>query len=570
MELSRVSNKNTLEYYRFYSRYLLAKGDCSGALGILTDIEARSSDNYGFWIQFCETALHAQDSSLALHSLRTVHYILGDHHRVLPLLIQVKLLQRQPSLARRSTYLLRSRRYRKCDESNVSISNQLTSVEACGNVEWFSCLLRSYRSIDMLSFADCVPNMIYHLASIESSLSVSLAGEYFSALNLLSSEASRVYPQAKNGISTSSMRIAWVTPDVSPHPVSRFLYSFLSASQDILGNTSNILVSTSSNKPTESWLLGDFAQLRHVEVLNLGSKSYQHGLEEIRGLDCDVAVDLAGWTGGNYQKGFAERLAPVQVNYLGYFASTGNPSIDYWLGDRHLFPTHMCEYHSEKIERLDRCFLAWNPTELFAEGKLGVARAPTGPVRFGSFNHNRKLSDRTLKVWGRLLSKMPDSRLVLKANAITDPDTQTLLRRRMLRQGLNPDQVIWLPLAASHEEHLMQYAEVDIALDCFPNGGCTTTCEALWMGVPVVTKTGNSYVSRMSTAVLHGANMSDWCADSDESYIDLAIQKAVSFHQLRDTREMWRSQVQNSPLGDAADLMRHLVDRFQVLRAKAL
>ncbi|PTT87665.1 transcriptional activator domain protein, partial [Pseudomonas sp. HMWF031] len=87
------------------------------------------------------------------------------------------------------------------------------------------------------------------------------------------------------------------------------------------------------------------------------------------------------------------------------------------------------------------------------------------------------------------------------ANASSDPSTQVLLVRRMRRAGLDPERVIWLPLAPSHREHLQQYAQVDVALDCFPNGGCTTTCEALWMGVPVITLTGNHYVSRMSTAV---------------------------------------------------------------------
>ena len=316
----------------------------------------------------------------------------------------------------------------------------------------------------------------------------------------------------RNASPESRLRIAWITPDVGPHPVSRFLYSFLSRSTS--ENINNVVLGTSPNKLDASWLLDDFANLGNVEALNLPLHSNASSIGHVRAMQFDVVVDLAGWTGGNCQSELAHRLAPVQVNYLGYFASTGNPSIDYWLGDNQLFPTPVEEWHTEKIERLDRCFVAWQPTELFAEGILPVTEAPKGPIRFGSFNHNRKLSDSTLRVWGKLLRLLPDARLVLKANDSADPGTQTLLRRRMLREGLNPEQVIWLPLAPSHEQHLIQYSEVDIALDCFPNGGCTTTCEALWMGVPVITKTGNSYVSRMSTAVLHGANLQGWCAGS--------------------------------------------------------
>ena len=139
----------------------------------------------------------------------------------------------------------------------------------------------------------------------------------------------------------------------------------------------------------------------------------------------------------------------------------------------------------------------------------------------------------------------------------------------MLRQGLNPEQVLWLPLADSHENHLCQYAEVDVALDCFPNGGCTTTCEALWMGVPVITLTGQSYVSRMSTAVLHGAGLPQWCASTEAAYVSLALEQADQLHWLRANRDHWRRQVQQSPLGDAAGLMKALSQTFRHLRDQA-
>ena len=208
--------------------------------------------------------------------------------------------------------------------------------------------------------------------------------------------------------------------------------------------------------------------------------------------ELDVAIDLSGWTGGHFMRGFLARLAPLQVNYLGYFATTGLPSMDNWIGDDGLFPSPMQEWHTETVHRLPRCFIAWQPSQQLDEAHEPVTTAPSGGIRFGCFNHNRKLSDPTLRLWGELLRSIPDSSLVLKANAASDPHTQTLLVRRMRRCGLDPERVIWLPLAPTHREHLQQYAQVDVALDCFPNGGCTTTCEALWMGVPVITLTGNS------------------------------------------------------------------------------
>ena len=199
------------------------------------------------------------------------------------------------------------------------------------------------------------------------------------------------------------------------------------------------------------------------------------------------------------------------------------------------------------------------------EATADVTSAPSGPIRFGSFNHNRKLSDQTLRLWGQILESVPESTLVLKANASSDLATQQLLRRRMHRVGLNPERITWIPLTAGHTEHLQQYQHVDIALDPLPNGGCTTTCEALWMGVPVITSAGSSYVSRMSTAVLEGCGLDDWVAADERSYKQLAVEQAAKVHQLRSNRGQWRQQIQSSPLGDAADLMCHLEHAFTAM-----
>ena len=171
--------------------------------------------------------------------------------------------------------------------------------------------------------------------------------------------------------------------------------------------------------------------------------------------------------------------------------------------------------------RLDRPFLAWQPVDPLPEAKADVTSAPTGPVRFGSFNHNRKLSDQTLRLWGQILESVPDSTLVLKANTESDMATQQLLRRRMLRVGLNPERITWIPLTAGHTEHLQQYQHVDIALDPLPNGGCTTTCEALWMGAPVITKRRFLCQSHEYSSAC-GCSLHDWVAADERDYVKLA------------------------------------------------
>ena len=186
---------------------------------------------------------------------------------------------------------------------------------------------------------------------------------------------------------------------------------------------------------------------------DLSTLSNDDCLARIRDLNLDVAIDLAGWTGGFAPSLFASRIAPTQINYLG-FASTGLPEMDYWLGDTHLFPDTFREWHSETIWKLPRCFLAWYPFDNLPEGRVPIQSAPSSvDVIFGSFNHVRKLSEPTLRLWGRILQMVPGSRLALKAYTSDDPGTATLLKRRMIRCGLDVDRVLWLPTTTSPEEH---------------------------------------------------------------------------------------------------------------------
>ena len=171
-----------------------------------------------------------------------------------------------------------------------------------------------------------------------------------------------------------------------------------------------------------------------------------------------------------------------------------------------------------------------------------------------SFNNDRA-SDQTLQCWSEILSRIPGSQLVLKATASNDFKTMNLLRKRMLSNGLDPSRIIWLQRTDSSNDHLLQYSQIDIALDTFPNGGCTTTCESLWMGVPTITYVGKAYVSRMSTAVLYGANLKFLCATSISQYIEIAINLASNLRWLRQNRDYWRSSLQNNPLGDCSSLL---------------
>ncbi|WP_320675974.1 hypothetical protein [Prochlorococcus sp. MIT 1300] len=560
--VTHFSGPNCLEFLRLKARFLEMVGNGKESLSIVSKALNRFPTHRGLARQTSIHAINAKDSKAVIPALRVGVSHHGEVPSFLTQIVQVKLMQRQPSLGRRAALV--DSTWSSIDSHQINVANHVSTYEHCGNVEWFPWLLPSLRDPWFKEDFDIglLTNLNLQYASIESPIASELATSFCNRLASLPLIAAQLAQAPQAQAATLPKKIAWVSGDIAYHPVSRFLHSFLRYAHTV-GSQEHVIVCTEDH--LEHSLASHFEALKGVDVLDLAPIPKQNRVPFVREHNIDIAVDLSGWTGGCFQPGFLARMAPLQINYLGYFASTGNPSTDYWLGDENLFPNPMSEWHTEKLHRLDRCFLAWEPSQIFPESQVDVTEAPKGGIRFGSFNHNRKLSDATLALWGQILESIPDSRLVLKANVQTDQGTQELLRRRMIRQGLDPQKVIWLPLADSSHDHLAQYANIDVALDCFPNGGCTTTCEALWMGVPVITLTGNTYVSRMSTAVLKGADLGEWCVNSKQEYLNMAIAQAQQLNVLRLDRDKWRNHIKNNPIGDAHSLMASLLSSFNYL-----
>ena len=563
--LSLMPQPHSLEALRLQASLLLRQRQFQPALDLLAGAVARFPQHLELQAQYVNTLLEARSQEKTLPALRSALSLHGEHPRLLASVCTVKLLQRQPSLARRAALVQRLwPDVARKDQGRLS--NVLVTYEQTGHADWLAHLSSSALR-DASGQLAIQENRCLQLASVQSPLveqQLQTVVEAYRRNPIADPWRSRT---RAGSVSGRRLRIGWVSGDICHHPVARFVMGFFEASARSAQHQ-HVLVNLRDHA-AESYL-DRFQRYPHLQHLDASDPDPSAKVRAIRQGELDVAIDLSGWTGGHFMRGFLARMAPLQLNYLGYFASTGLPSMDYWIGDDGLFPSPMREWHTETVHRLPRCFIAWQPSQQLDEAHEPVTNAPSGGIRFGCFNHNRKLSDAVLRLWGELLNGIPGSSLVLKANAASDPHTQTLLVRRMRRAGLDPERVIWLPLAPSHREHLQQYAQVDVALDSFPNGGCTTTCEALWMGVPVITLTGTHYVSRMSTAVLRGAGLADWCADSPAAYLALARQQADRLAELRANRDHWRDQVIHNPLGDAADLIHHLEQACVTLHALAL
>jgi predicted O-linked N-acetylglucosamine transferase (SPINDLY family) len=266
----------------------------------------------------------------------------------------------------------------------------------------------------------------------------------------------------------------------------------------------------------------------------------------------DILIDLAGHTAGNRLGVFACKPAPLQVTWLGYPDTTGLSCMDYRLTDIHADPPGLTErYHSEQLIRLPETFLCFHPDDQNAD----VAPTPAlarGHVTFGSFNILSKINGPLVELWSQILQQTPGSRMLLKARYLADPSARQHLTDLFSAAGISVDRLEFRQATSSYADHLRQYEDVDIALDTYPYHGTTTTCEALWMGVPVVTLVGDRHQCRVGWSLLSNVGLPELAAYSRQEYVQLAVGLANDLPRLCALRNGLREQMRRSPLMDAA------------------
>lgn len=273
----------------------------------------------------------------------------------------------------------------------------------------------------------------------------------------------------------------------------------------------------------------------------------------IRADQPDILIDLAGHTGMTSRLPlFARHLAPVQINYLGYPNTTGLTAMHYRFTDAVVDPVGEAEaFATEKLVRFAPTAWAYEPPpNTPAPGPAPCVTA--GHVTFGCFNNLAKISDSTLALWARVLAAVPGSKLLLKGRGLGDPAASQRYLDRLAATSLPVDRVEFLERTAKTEDHLALYERVDISLDTFPYHGTTTTCEALWLGVPVVTLMGDRHVARVSGSLLTAIGRPEWVAQNPDDYVRIATQLAADPVALATIRAGLREQVRQSPLGDHA------------------
>ena len=338
------------------------------------------------------------------------------------------------------------------------------------------------------------------------------------------------------------LRVGLVSGDLHAHPVGYFLEGVLAAL--------DLELFAYPTREVEDQVS---RRLRHhvAAWTPLAGLDDQAAAARIHADGVHVLIDLSGHTAHNRLPVFAWRPAPVQVTWLGYFATTGMAEIDYVLADPHMVPPGEEGHFTERVWRLPDSHWCFTPPDDAPEvGPLPALAS--GSITFGCFNTLTKINDRVVALWMRVLAAVPGSRLLLKARQLGEESVRQATRFRF---GPLADRLI-LEGPSPRADMLKDYQRVDVALDPFPFPGGTTTLEGLWMGVPVLTRRGDRFVSHQGESIAINAGLAEWIAADDDDTVAKAA--ALDLHRLAEVRAGLRSRMRTSPLFDAPRFARHL------------
>ncbi|MEO8165406.1 MAG: hypothetical protein ABI619_08415, partial [Betaproteobacteria bacterium] len=350
------------------------------------------------------------------------------------------------------------------------------------------------------------------------------------------------------------LRIGYVSGDLQHHVVPQFLLPLLeerdrSAVEVFCYSTGDTVDKMSERLRGRSDIWRSVARMPANALADL--------IHEDR---IDILIDLAGHSGTPNLNVFAQQPAPVQATWVGYLNTTGLSRIQYRISDQISDPPGLTDrYHTETLVRLPHSQWCYRP---FVD--VDCAReAPSvrnGHITFGSFNQTVKITPAMRQMWGRILTQVPDSRLLVVG--VVDDRARAGLYRDLKDGGVERARIEMLPYVAL-EEYYRSFGRVDIALDTMPFSGGTTTCDALWMGTPVITAPGERPWSRSAASILTTLGLQDWIAQSAEEYVQRAVQFARSPSAIATLRQSLRSKMLESPLMDKRQFTRNMEQAFR-------
>ncbi len=355
-----------------------------------------------------------------------------------------------------------------------------------------------------------------------------------------------------HGSGSRRIRVGYVSPDFRTHSCAAFLRPLFAEHDRAVVE---VFAYSAVERPdaVTDWFRSHSQHWRQVH--GLGDQAIA---ELIRSDGIDILVDLAGHTLNQPLGVFALQPAPVQVAWLGYPATSGLPQIGFRLTDHEADPPGDADrYHAERLVRLAGGFHCYSaPDDAPEVSSLPASR--NGFVTFASFNNIAKITPVVVKTWARILLALPNSRLLLKGKLLVHDGARARIRKAFEQAGVSATRLelrSWVPRS---DQPLATYGEVDIALDTFPYNGTTTTFEALWMGVPVITLRGTRHAARVGASILTHLGRPGWIADDTENYVAGAIELALDWPALASQRHTLRDTLARSSLADASGFARKI------------
>lgn len=401
---------------------------------------------------------------------------------------------------------------------------------------------------------DCVEphcNLLFVRTYQSNQSAASLLSEAQSFGNLVAQKA-RPYTNWPNVLQPDKrLRVGLVSGDFGNHPVGFFLESMLPAIVEHAASRMEFFGYASHARSG--------AITERIKACCAGWRSAVKLSDErlarlVREDRIDILVDLSGHSAYNCLPMFAWKPAPIQATWLGYLATTGVAAIDYIIGDPWTLPESEAANFTEKIWHLPETYLCFRPgIDLPLSAPPAVAN---GYVTFGCFNNLSKMNDAVVALWARILLQVPGSRLFLKTTQLAQRKTCESVTERFAAHGIEAKRLI-LEGPSPRTELLSTYRRVDIAFDPFPYPGITTTIEALWMGVPVLTMAGSRFLSRQGIGIMMNAGLPEWIASASDDYATKAVAHATNLERLIRLRSGLRQQLLTSPLLDAPRFARH-------------
>ena len=378
-------------------------------------------------------------------------------------------------------------------------------------------------------------------------------------------KVSSYYPQCSHQHhdyrSDRKLKIGYISPDFRDHSVFYFFSPIL------------------FNHDTDRFIIYIYSNVQKKDHLTEKIKFHCNKFRNIRGMSAssassliqndkiDILVDLAGHTYNHRLDIFAMKSAPIQVTYIGYPNTTGLSQMDYRLTDSITDPLKNNSEYSENVINLSPPFICYYPPEKIPE----ISALPflkNQYITFGSFNYLGKINNHVIQSWAELLREIPESRLIIKSRPLSDISVQKKIIELFIHEGVEKERIFLIGHVHSKYQHLSLYNQVDIALDPFPYNGTTTTCEALLMGVPVLTIEGSNHAGRVSKSLLISIGLQDFIAKNQFDFIDKAQRLFREQPLLIKLRSHLRGILFKSKLCDSLEHTRLLESAFTIIWKK--